>query len=34
MLQRDCGPASLLSIYDFILQLIPFATEEAAFFPG
>lgn len=33
-LQPDCGPASLLSIYDFILQLIPFATEEAAFFPS
>lgn len=33
MLQSDCGPASRLSIYDFILQLIPFSTEEAAF-PG
>lgn len=32
-LQPDCGPASILSIYDFILQLIPFSTEEAAF-PG
>lgn len=28
---NDCGPTSPLSIYDFILRLIPFATEDAAF---